>query len=149
MPAKSDTFEYNHLRLTFTGVAISTLAATAGTTTLWLGLHTATPGAAGSTAAEGGYAQYTRIATQRSTAADGWTITSGTSDAVAVAQLVNTMSFPQNTSTSTGTHTHASVWMSSAISSSGMLYYGTISPNLAFQQNSTPQLTSGTSITES
>jgi hypothetical protein len=146
--SKSDTFEYQFERLIFNGVAISTLAATAGTTQLWMGLHTADPGDAGSTAAEGGYAQYTRVATDRSSGTGGWGITSGTSNANASASPVGTVSFPQNTSTSTGTFTHGSVWMSSNISSSGLIYSGTLSPSINFSQNVTPQITTGSSITE-
>jgi hypothetical protein len=146
--SKSDTFEYQVERLIFNGVAISTLAATAGTTQLWMGLHTADPGDAGSTAAEGGYAQYTRVATDRSSGAGGWVVTSGTSNANASASPVGTISFPQNTSTSTGTFTHGSVWMSSNISSSGLIYSGTLTPSINFSQNVTPQITTGSSITE-
>lgn len=149
MAGKSDTLEYNLLRLIFNGVAISSLASTAGTTGLWLGLHTADPGDDCSTASEGGYAQYTRVKTDRSSASStGWGVTSGTSATKATAAPVTNMDFPQNTSTSTGTFTHASVWMSSNASSSGCLYYGTVSPNINFSQNVTPRLTTGSSITE-
>ena len=78
--SKSDAFEYNFLRHIFNGVAITNISATAGTTSWWLGLHTADPGEAGSTASEGGYAQYTRIKTDRSSAAStGWAVSSGSS----------------------------------------------------------------------
>ena len=149
MSGKSDTLEYNILRLIFNGAAISSLASTAGTTALWVGLHTADPGDDCSTAAEGGYAQYTRVKTDRSSAAStGWGVTSGTSATKATAAPVTNVDFPQNTSTSTGTFTHATVWMSSNTSSSGALYVGTISPNINFSQNVTPRITTGSSITE-
>lgn len=148
MPGKSDTFEYNLLRAIYNGVAVSSLFSTAGSTLLWMGAHTADPTDVASTAAEGGYTQYTRIATERSTATNGWNVTSGTSNTVASAQPVGAVNFPQNTSTSTGTFTHGSVWMSSNASSSGCLYVGSISPTIAFAQNVTPQLTTGSSITE-
>lgn len=146
--SKADTFEYNFLRLTFNGVAISTLAATAGTTSLFVGFHTADPTDAASTAAEGGYAQYARVATDRSTGATGWAVTSGTSAAVASASPVGNIDAPQNTSTSTGTFSFMSVWMSSNISSSGCLYVGSISPVINWSQNVVPRLTTGSSITE-
>src|SRR4051812_40982084 len=111
--SKSDKFEYDFLRLTFNGVAVTSLAATAGSTKLWLGLHTVDPGDAGSTANEGGYTAYTRIATERSSAAAGWGITSGTSAAVASASPVSNIDFPQVATTSTGTFTHFSLNMSS------------------------------------
>lgn len=146
--AKSDTFEYQFERLIFNGVPISTLAATAGTTQLWMGLHTSDPGEAGSTANEGGYAAYNRVATDRSSGTGGWAVTSGTSAALASASPVGTISFPQVATTSTGTFTHGSIWMSSNISSSGMIYSGTLTPNINFSQNVTPQITTGSSITE-
>lgn len=149
MAGKSDTYEFGFLRLTFNGVAITSMCATGGTTQLWLGLHTADPGDDSSTAAEGGYAQYTRIKTDRSTGAStGWGVTSGTSATKASASPVTNIDFPQNTSTSTGTFTHASVWMSSNASSSGCLYIGTVSPNINFSQNVTPRLTTASSVTE-
>jgi hypothetical protein len=149
MPGKSDTLEFDYLRLVFNGVAISSLAATAGTTSVWTGLHTADPTDACSTAAEGGYAQYTRVKTDRSSAAStGWGITSGTSNTKASAAPVTNLDFPQNVSTSTGTFTHGSMWMSSDASSSGCLYFGTLSPNINFSQNVTPRITTGSSITE-
>lgn len=144
--SKSDPFEYELLRNVFNGTAITNLAATAGTTQLWMGLHTADPGEAGSTAAEGGYAQYARTATQRSTS--GWAVTSGTSAATASASPVANIDFPQNTSTSTGTFTHMSIYPSSAASSTAAIYYGTLSPSINFSQNVTPRLTTGSSITE-
>lgn len=146
MAGKSDTYEYNILRMTFNGVAISSISATAGTTLLWMGLHTADPGDAASTASEGGYTQYTRVSVDRSTG--GFSVTSGTSNTDATCAPVGNVDFPQNTSTSTGTFTHASVWMSSNTSSSGCLYIGTVSPNINYSQNVTPRLTTGSSITE-
>lgn len=148
MAGKSDTFEYNLLKHVFNGTAISTLNATGGTTSLWVGLHTADPGDAGSTANEGGYTAYTRVQTDRSTGTTGWNVTSGTSAALASASPTGTLSFPQVATTSTGTFGYASVYLSSDISSSGMVYFGAISPTIAFQQNTTPQITSGSSITE-
>jgi hypothetical protein len=144
--SKADTFEFNVLQHVFQGQAITNLSATGGTTQIWMGLHTADPGDAGSTAAEGGYSAYTRVATQRSTS--GWGVTSGTSAATASASPGANVDFPSNTSTSTGTFTHASVWLSSSVSSSGLLYSGTISPSINFSQNVTPRLTTASSITE-
>ena len=66
----------------------------------------------------------------------------------ASASPVANVDFPQNTSTSTGTFTHFSIYTSSAISSTGALYNGTISPSINFSQNVTPRLTTASSITE-
>lgn len=146
MAGKSDTFEYDLLRLVFNGAAISSLAATAGTTDLWIGLHTIDPGDAASTANEGGYTGYARTSVDRSTS--GFAVSSGTGSAKATVAPVANVDFPENTSTSTGTFTHASVWLSSNASSSGCLYTGTVSPNINWSQNVTPRLTTGSSITE-
>lgn len=146
MAGKSDTYEYDFLRLTFAGKPISSMAATAGTTLIWVGLHTADPTDAGSTANEGGYAAYTRSAVDRSTA--GWTVSSGTGAAVASVSPTTAIPFPQVADTSTGTFTFASVYISSNASASGMLYYGTVTPNINFSLNVTPSITTGSSITE-
>jgi len=147
--SKTDAYEYNVLRHVLNGVAITNISATAGTTSWWLGLHTADPGDAGSTASEGGYAQYTRVKTDRSSGAStGWAVTSGTSDAAAGASPVTNLDFPQNTSTSTGTFTHFSLNQSSNGVGSSAVYTGTVTPNINFSQNVTPRLTTGSSITE-
>lgn len=144
--SKSNYFEYTVLRGTFNGVAMSGLDATGGTTLMWLGLHTVDPAEAGSTANEGGYAQYTRISVGRSTA--GWAVTSNATTAPASVSPVAAVSFPQNTSTSTGTFTHASVYTASDTTGPQVLYTGAITPNINFSQNVTPQLTTGSAITE-
>jgi hypothetical protein len=149
MAGKSDTLEYALLQLLLQGKATNfSYGSTAGTTALWMGLHTADPTDACSTAAEGGYGAYTRIATDRSTGATGWSVTSGTSNALATASPNGTISFPQVATTSTGTFSYASVWSSSNVSSSGCLYFGPLSVNINFSQNVTPQITTGSSITE-
>jgi len=146
MAGKSDAFEFDLLQHIFAGKAITNISATAGTTLVWYGLHTTDPGDAGSTAAEGIGAQYTRASVQRSTA--GHTVTSGTSAAVATVSPTTTLAFPQNTSTSTGTYTHFSVYPSSSSIGSAQIYAGTISPNINVSQNVTPQITTSSSITE-
>ena len=145
MSGKSDTLEYNLLRLIFNGVGITSLASSVGTTALWVGLHTADPTDEASTANEG-YTGYARVQTQRSTA--GWSVTSGTSATKATAAPVANIDFAQNTSTSTGTIGYASVWMSSDASSSGCLYVGTLSPVMYLAQNTFPRITTGSSFTE-
>lgn len=146
MAGKSDAFEYDFLRMTFNGTAITNLSATAGTTLIWVALCTADPGDAGSTAAEGVGAQYARTSVGRSTA--GWAVTSGTSAALAVVSPVAAITFPQNTSTSTGTYTHFATYPSSSSLAAAMLYGGTVTPNINVSQNVTPSLTTGSSITE-
>lgn len=144
--SKSDTYEYDFLRLTFNGLPITSMAATAGTTTIWWSLHTADPGDSGTTAAEGGYTAYTRVGVARTTG--GHVVTSGSSAAAASMSPVAAISFPAVATTSTGTFTHAAAWISSAAGSSGMLYSGTVTPNINFGSGVTPSLTTGSSITE-
>ena len=146
--SKSDTFEYDFLRSVFQGTALTNLGATGGSTQLWAALFTADPGDAGSTANEGGYTEYTRIALDRSSSTAGWAVTSGTSATKATCAPVTAVSFPTQATTSTGTFTYAGVYTSSNISSSGLLYSGTLSPNVNFGAGVTPQITTGSSITE-
>lgn len=144
MAGKSDTFENDWLKLIFNATAIANLAdnaASSPSTALWLAMHTADPGDTGTQGTnEGGYSQYTRISVSRTT--DGWVVTNNSVSPVA------TVSFPQNTSTSTGTFTHASVGMTSASTGGKILYSGALSPTVNFSQNVTPQITTGSSITE-
>lgn len=146
--SKLDTFEYDFLRQTFNGFAISGISASAGTTQLWAGLHTADPGDTGSTANEGGYAEYARTQINRSTT--GWAVSSGSAGAVATVSPVANIDFPAQggATTSTGTFTHFTIYTSSSISSSGGLYNGTVTPNINFGAGITPRLTTGSSITE-
>lgn len=147
MAGKSDTLEFALLQFLLQGKATNfPFGSTAGTTSLWLGLHTADPTDACSTAAEGGYTAYTRVLVDRSTA--GWTVTSGTSAALATATPTTQVAFPQVATTSTGTFSFASIWSTSSVSSSGCLYFGTLSANINFSQNVTPIITTGSSITE-
>lgn len=151
MAGKSDKFEYDLLRHVFNGTAITNVCSTGGSTSWWVGLMTADPTDAGSTAAEGGYAAYARVQTDRSTAGTtpyGWSVTSGTSAAVASVSWVGNLDFPQCATTSTGTFTHFGVFPSSAATASSGLYYGTISPGINFGSGVTPRLTTASSITE-
>lgn len=143
MAGFSDTFENDVCKLIFNAVAISNVAdnaASAPLTNLWCSLHTADPADSGTQgASEGGYAQYTRISVARTTA--GWVVTNNSVSPVA------NIDFPQNTSTSTGTFTHASIGVTSASTAGKILAAGTISPNINFSQNVTPRLTTASSFT--
>lgn len=144
--SKSDRFEYDFLRMTFNGVGITNLCSSAGTTSLWLGLHTADPADPGSTASEGGYAQYARVAVPRSTG--GWSVSSGPSTGYAGSSPVANIDFPQNISTSTGMFTHASVYPASGSTGPDALYNGALSVGINFSQNVTPRLTTASVINE-
>lgn len=143
MAGFSDTFENDLCKLIFNAVAITNIADNAAAsplTNLWCALHTADPTDAGTQGSnEGGYAQYTRISVARTTV--GWVVTNNSVSPVA------NIDFPQNTSTSTGTFTHASIGVTSASTSAKYLAAGTISPNINFSQNVTPRLTTASSFT--
>lgn len=142
--AKGSTFEQDLLSLSLAGKPISSWAATSGTTSLWASLHTADPSSGDQTTNEVGLTGYTRVKLDRSTGSSGFTVGGS---GPASAQFNTTVSFPQLTSTSTGTATHFAVGHSSA--GAGKQYYtGTISPNISLGQNVTPQLTTASSITE-
>ena len=147
--SKSDFFEDSVLRVLFEGKAGTSWSATDGATDLWVGLHTADPTDAGSTAAEGGYADYERTVTDRSTGATGWSVSSGPAGAVATVAPVGDVDFPQNASaTTTGTFTHFSVNPSSDSIAANTFYTGTVTPNINFSENVTPRITTDSSITE-
>ena len=146
--AKGSTFEADVLNLALCGIAISSMCASAGTTQLWSALHTADPTGGNQGTNEVStttFAGYSRIATQRSTATGGWTV-SGSGPATASPN--SAITFGQLTSTSTGTATYWSIGHSS--NGTGKIYYsGALSPSINLGQNVTPQITTGSSVTES
>lgn len=143
MAGFGDTFENDLCKLIFNAVAIGNIADNAASsplTNLWCALHTADPGETGTQGnSEGGYAQYARVSVARTTA--GWVVTANS------VSPVSNIDFPQNTSTSTGTFTYASIGVTSASTASKILAFGTISPNINFSQNVTPRLTTASSFT--
>lgn len=143
MAGFSDTFENDVCKLIFNAVAIGNIADNASVaplTNLWCALHSADPADTGTQGTnEGGYAQYARVSVARTTG--GWVVTSNSVSPVA------NIDFPQNTSTSTGTFTHASIGVTSASTGGKIIAAGTISPNINFSQNVTPRLTTASSFT--
>jgi len=140
--SKGDTFENDLLKLIFNGTAIANVADNAGTsplTNLFVSLHTADPGEAGSqTTSEATYTSYARVSVARTSG--GWTVTGNSVSPAA------TISFPAATG-GTNTITHFAV--GTATSGAGkILYKGTVSPNIAVSSGVTPQLTTSTTITE-
>jgi hypothetical protein len=149
MAGKTAVMQYGLLRSIFSGKFTDTsFASSAGSTSLWIGLHTGDPGEAASTASEGGYTAYTRAQTDRSTAGTtpyGWAVTSGT---VATVAPVGNVDFPQVATTTTGTFSYFSVFPSSAATSTQAYYIGALSPAINWGQNTTPRITTASSITE-
>jgi len=140
--SKGNTLENDILKLIFNATAIADIAdndATSPLTNLYVSLHTADPGEAGSqTTSEVTYTSYARVAVARTTG--GWTVASGSVSPVA------TIAFPAGTGGS-GTATHFAV--GTLASGAGVLLYkGTVTPNIVTGNGVTPQLTTASAITE-
>lgn len=142
MAGKSDTFENDLLKLIFNATAIANMADNAAAsplTNLYVALHTADPGDAGSqTTSEVAYTSYARVAVARS--AGGWTVTGNSVSPVA------TINFPACTG-GTATATHFSVGVASS-GASKILYAGALTPSISISTGVTPQLTTASTITE-
>ena len=140
--SKSDTFENDLMKLIFNATAITGLAdnaASSPVTNLYVSLHTADPGEAGTqTTNEATYTSYARVAVARTSS--GWTVTNNSVSPVA------TISFPAATGGSE-TLTHFAVGTASS-STGKVLYKGSISPTIAVTTGVTPQLTTSSTISE-
>jgi hypothetical protein len=140
--AKGSTFDSDLLKLIFQAVAIANLADNAASspfTNLYVGLHTADPGAAGNqTTSETSYTSYARVAVVRTSS--GWAVSSN------VASPVANIDFPQCTG---GSATITNMTIGTASSGVGkILYTGTVTPNISVSSGVTPRLTTSTTITE-
>lgn len=140
--SKGDTFENDLLKLIFNATAIANIADNAASsplTNLFVALHTADPGEAGTQAtSEATYTGYARATVARTSG--GWTVSTNTVVPAA------TIGFGACTA-GTNTITHFSVGV--AISgASKILYSGTVTPNMSVAAGVTPQLSTATSITE-
>jgi hypothetical protein len=140
---KSNTFDNDLLKLVFNGTSIANIADNAAAsplTSFYLSLHTADPGAGGTqTTNEAAYGGYARQPVPRTSA--GFTV-SGTA-----VTLTTAVPFPTATS-GTETETFAAVGVASS-GASKILYRGPITPSLSVTTGVAPQLTTGTTITES
>lgn len=143
--SKTNAFENSLLLLIFNNTDIANIgdaaglqnSATAGS--LYVSLHTADPGEAGSqTTSEIAYTSYARVAVARSGA--GWTVTGNSVSPAA------TISFPAGTGGS-GTATYFGIGTDSS-GAGTLLYKGAISPSIVCGSGITPQLTTATAITE-
>jgi hypothetical protein len=140
--SKGDTFENDLLKLIFNATPIANMADNAAAsplTNLYVALHTADPGEAGSQlTSEIAYTSYARVAVARTSG--GWTVTGNSVSPAA------DITFPAGTGGS-GTATHWSV--GTAASGAGkILYKGAISPTIVTGNGITPRLTTATAITE-
>jgi len=140
--SKSNAFETDLLGLIFNGTAIANLAinATASPlTNLFISLHTADPGEAGTqSTSETAYTGYARVSVART--AGGWTITGNS------VSPVTPIDFPECTA-GTSTITHFAVGVA-ASGASKILYKGTVTPNINVAINVIPRLKTTSTITE-
>lgn len=139
---KSSAFDNDWLKLVFNATAIANLADNAGAsplTNISVALHTADPGVGGNqTTSEATYGGYARVNVARTSG--GWTVTGASCSPAA------TISFPACTS---GTNT-ITFW-SMGVTGGGatkIFYSGSLSPSIAVSSGVTPQIATGSTITE-
>ncbi len=138
----TNSFENSLLALIFNATAIANIAdnaASAPATNLYVSLHTADPGEAGSqTTSEAAYTSYARVAVARTTG--GWSAPSG-----GVTGPVANIDFPAGTGGS-GTVTHFGIGLASS-GTGTLLMSGTVTPNIVTGNGVTPRLTTASTIT--
>ena len=142
MAAKSNTLANSILGLLFNGTAVTGIAmntTTSPITNLYVSLHTASPGAAGTqTTNEAAYGGYARVAVARTSG--GWTVSGLNVSPTA------TIIFPTATS---GTETETYVGIGTASSGAGvLLYFGAVSPTIPVVTGGIPELNTGSIISE-
>lgn len=135
--SKANTTENSLLALIFNAVTFNGIAendSTSPNTDLYLALHTADPGEAGTQDTnEATYTSYARIAVVRS--AGGWTVSGNTAINASLAQ------FPQCTG-GTNTITHVSIGLLSS-GAGTILYSGALNASLAVANLIQPQFSAG------
>ena len=141
--SKANSLENSLLLLIFNATTFADIAendTTSPATNLYVSLHTADPGEAGSqTTSEISYTGYARVAVARS--GSGWTVTANSVSPAAE------IAFTISSGGSGGTVTHFGV--GTASSGAGVLLYsGTVSPNFVVASGVTPKLSTATAITE-
>lgn len=140
--SKSNAFETALLNLIFNATPIANMADNAASsplTNLYISLHTADPGEAGNqSTSEIAYTSYTRVAVPRS--GSGFTVTGDT------VHPVSTIAFPAGTG---GSGTASYFGIGTAPSGTGLLLYsGPVTSPIVCGAGITPQLTTGTAVTE-
>lgn len=140
--SKGNTFENDWLKLIFNATAIANLADNAASsplTNLYVALHTADPGEAGTQAtSECAYTGYARVGVARTTG--GWTVTANSVSPAA------DILFPACTGGSE-TATHFSVGVASS-GATKLLYSGALGASGAISNGVQPKLTTASTITE-
>ena len=140
--SKGDTFENDWLKLIFNATAIANIADNAAAsplTNLYVALHTADPGEAGTqSTSEATYTGYARVAVARTSG--GWTVAANSVSPVA------NIDFGACTA-GTNTITYWSVGVASS-GATKILYSGAVSPSISVSAGVTPRLTTASTVTE-
>ncbi len=140
--SKSNTSENAILALIYNATTWANIANNATTSplgSLWLALHTADPGEAGSaTTSEAAYGAYARVIVTRDNT--GFTVSGNT------VTLTAAKEFPEATS-GTDLLTHFSV-VTSASGAGTVIHRGALSANIQIAAGVRPRLGTGTTITE-
>jgi hypothetical protein len=144
--SKGDTFENDWLKLVFNATAIANLADNAATsplTNLYLSLHTADPGEAGSqTTSECNYTGYARQAVARTSG--GFTVSSNSVSPAADVVFPN----PTNATNLPQTATYFAIGTASS-GAGKILYSGALNPTISIANTGiTPIVGAATAITE-
>lgn len=141
--SKGNTFENDWLKLIFNATAIADLAdndATSPLTSLYVSLHTADPGEAGTqSTSETAYTGYARVAVARTVG--GWTVTNNSVSPVA------NIDFGECSASPGAAITHFAVGTASS-GAGKLLYSGTVTPNITMAVGVIPRLTTASTITE-
>jgi len=144
--SKSNTFENDLMLLLFNNTAIANIGDAAGILgsaapgTLWLSLHTADPGEAGTAVtSETAYTGYARVSVARSGA--GFVVTGNSVSPAANAD------FPECTAAPGAAITHFGV-VNTASGAGKLLYSGTVTPNITMAVGVIPRLKTTSTITE-
>lgn len=141
--SKGDTFENDLLKLIYNATAIANIADNAASsplTNLYVALHTADPGEAGTQAtSECAYTGYARVAVARTTG--GWTVTGNSVSPVAA------VTFGECTASAGSPATYASVGVASS-GATKILHSGALTPNVTIAVGVIPQIKTTSTITE-
>jgi hypothetical protein len=140
--SKGNTFENDWLKLIFNATAIANLADNAASgplTNLYVALHTADPGEAGTQAtSECAYTGYARVAVARTSG--GWTVTNNS-----VSPAADIVFGACTAGSETATHFSVGVASSGATK---LLYSGALAVSGAISSGVQPKLTTASTITE-
>ena len=141
--SKSDALENDLLKLILNGTPIANIADNAASsplTSLYLSLHTADPGEAGTEATnEISYTGYARKAVARNSS--GFSVSGNT------ATLAADQDFPEMTGGTGGTATHWALGVASS-GATKVLYKGELDPDITVALGVVPRIKAGTTITE-